>query len=215
MIQRGDFMLFSNADALAVNPTDKSFLLMQAGQMGGMSALSGLQITLKNVVVKLDTLGPGETVEGRATQHYRLTASYEMTMAMMAGGPPIATTQTSDFWIAAIADVPTTPFSRTIPPSARVTGPMAELVDKLGAALAGLPRGGVAVRQIASSRITMSGMTAGTDNTTEMSGFKQADVDPDRLTLPSGFVQRTLPGMSPPDSASKAAADKWRTRPTP
>jgi hypothetical protein len=214
VLQQGSFMLFEGANAVAVNPDDKSFLLMQGAQLLGMSALSGLQITLKNVVVKLDTLGPGESIEGRPTQHYRVTSSYEMTMAM-AGGTPIATTQTSDFWIATTTDVPVTPFSRTTASSVRGTGPMAELIDKIAAAMAGLPQGGAPLRSVVASRVTMAGMAAGTDNITEISDIKAADVDLDRLVLPSGFVERTLPGMPPADSTSSAAAERWRTRPKP
>ena len=216
LIQQGDFMLFEGADAIVVRPTDKSFVMLQLAQMGNRALLGGLQITLKNIVTKLDTLGAGETIEGRPTQRYRLSASYEMTMAAMAGGPPISTTQTSDYWFAAIPDVPATPFNKTAGSDGRVVGPMAELADKVTAATAGLPREGMIVRHVTSSRITMAGTTAGIDNTTEISNLKKADVDLDRLVLPSGLTQRTLPGLPAPDSTSSAAAEtKWRTRPKP
>jgi len=214
-MQQGDYMLFEGTDAIVVKPAEKSFVLLQSAQLGGRAMLGGLQITLNNAVAKLDTLGPGETIDGRPTQHYRLSATHEMTMAAAGGGPPITTRQTSDYWIAAIPDFPATPFNKTTAQDTRTAGPMAELAEKLAAATAGLPRGGVVVRQLTSTRITMSGMAAGTDNTTEISDIKKADVDLDRLVLPSGFTQRTLPGLPPVDSTSSAAVEKWRTRPKP
>jgi len=68
LMQQGDYMLFEGTDAIVVKPAEKSFVLLQSAQLGGRAMLGGLQITLNNAVAKLDTLGPGETIDGRPTQ---------------------------------------------------------------------------------------------------------------------------------------------------
>jgi hypothetical protein len=209
----GDYMLFEGGEGIVVRPSDRSYLFlgnaMQAlsGQMAG----AAFQVSLSNVAVKLDSLG-GETVDGRPTSHYRISGSYDMTVSAMT----ISTSQTTEYWLVDAGNIPLAPFTRLgLPPNTTISGPMAPFLEKYVAATAGLPQAQIPLRQVITTRINFGGMTAGTDNLIELSGFKTADVDLDQLVLPSGYTIRTLPYMPGPDSTSQAAGDKWRTRPRP
>jgi hypothetical protein len=218
VMQMGDYVLFADGDMLVVRPSDKSYLVLgiaAARAMSGQLASGAFQMSLSNVSVKLDTLA-GEPIEGRSTEHYRIAGRYDMTMAAMAGAPPITTTQTTEFWLADAGNIPPTPFTRAgSAADIAATGPMAAFLQQFAAAAAELPKGKVPVRHLVTTRMTVAGTTMGTDNLVEMSGFKTVDIDLDKFVLPADYALRTLPMMPAPDSATRAAAEKWRTRPKP
>jgi hypothetical protein len=202
MFDKGDFMLFDSTDYIIVRPATKTFFAIPTDMgkrvadatagAGGMAP----KMTLTNVTVTLDTLGAGEVVAGLATQHYRLSINYTMTIDMSALGadaanfapPPMVTTSTIDFLVAARPDIPPNPFmlrggmekKAMGMMSGLMGGAMQELADKTAVATKGLLSGTLPVKVTMSQHIAGGpGMSVGMESPTRSATSSASTSIPD------------------------------------
>ncbi|HTR78194.1 MAG TPA: hypothetical protein VMH39_08795, partial [Gemmatimonadaceae bacterium] len=231
---KGDYILFDSSDYIVVEPQSKQFYGTPKDLMTQLSSAqqaAGMSMSIKNLTVSLDTLGPGDPIGGLATQHYRINEAYTMVIDASGMGidlgsmapPPMDTKSTIELWYADIPNFPPNPFAG-FGASLRgqgsgalggMSGMMKALSDTLAAMEAALPRGRTAVKMTTSMRL--SGMMAmGTDMSTEISDIKSTDVDADQLVLPDGFTQTAMPGMDALPGGAPLPTDggaKWKVRP--
>jgi hypothetical protein len=100
----------------------------RGGRGGGASGFLN-QIELLDVNFKIDKLGAGDPIEGRATQHYRITADYRVVW----GGQGFPAHAVTEVWS---TDLPTTipnPFEPLIVGDQSTDGPLIEYALKLRA----------------------------------------------------------------------------------
>lgn len=236
MFEQGDYVLFDSSDYIIVRPSEKHFFTMPTEAIGAASnamEATGMKMSAKNVTVSLDTLGPGDPLDGLATQHYRINQAYTMVIDMSGLGmdlggmtpPPMDAKTTMEYWYADVPEVLPNPFAgmatgmkggaSSPTPAGGMMGFMKEVSDKMEIVQAALPKGKVAVKTVSSMR--MSGMMGmGMDMTMEISGIKKIDVDPTQLALPDEFTQIAMPGMEALGSTTPLPADggaKWRVKP--
>jgi hypothetical protein len=234
---KGSYTLSDSTGMIVVQPATKTFFSLStdmANSAQSMMRSTGMSMKLADVTVKLDTLGDGGTIDGRATQHYRLTASYSVTIDMSGMGidvsalggmamPAIKNEAVTEYWIDRVASVPAIalgPFGMDEGSKSAGVGAMTmtkELTEKMAAASAALPAG---LRVRTTTRLKMSGLpdgsTSSSGNTTELSGIKAVDVDLSQLVLPAGYTEKLMPGMESlpdPPPLSKDGGAKWRIRP--
>jgi len=169
------------------------------GARGGRRGRGGLgggllnQLELLDVNFKLEKLGAGDPMDGRPTQHYRVTTDYRVLWGDQ-GFPAHAVT---DIWTAQLPMRIPNPFEPLIVADQSTDGPLIEYALKLRAIRAQIEGTPVKV----ATNTTFSGIHdiigfqsyVGTDPTidtmhvvqqTQITGVQPADVDPKLLAVP-------------------------------
>ena len=160
---------------------------------GGVGSGFLSQIELLNVDFKLEKLGAGDPVDGKPTQHYRITTDYRI----LWGDQGIPAHAVTEVWTTPLpTDIPN-PFEPLIVADQSTDGPLIEYALKLRAVRAQLE--GTLVKVITTT--TLSGIHGivglqsfvGNDPTmdtlhivqqTQIIGIQPADVDPALLVVP-------------------------------
>jgi len=178
----GDFMLtLDSGRTVVVSPSTKSY----SEGMPGMAAMPPevlAQASITNVNVTTEKLGPGEMMQGFATEKVRMTVTY--TLAIM--GTALNTMTTADMWIAQLPASVTTPFDGSLPKEL-TEGPMKELGEKTMAARKAIK--GAPIKTVTTSTIT-GPMTFSTVTTLELVDLKTGEVDPSVLKVPDGYTKK-------------------------
>lgn len=179
----GDYMLMLDSGRIVmVSPSTKSY----SEGLPGMGALPPdllSQASFTNVNVTTEKLGPGEAMYGYATQKYRVTTTYVLSIM----GQSLNTMTTADMWVAQLPASVSSAFGGDIPKS-MADGPMKELYDKTQESRKALG-GGTAIKTVTSSQIS-GPMQVTTSTTSEIVDIKTGDVDPSVFKLPDGFKKK-------------------------
>lgn len=203
----GSYLLVSDTSGAArlVDTIHKTVRSIGAGaRLGGLVELHTPPGVVSDVKVLVDTLGAGETIDGRATRRYRLSTQFSLSMILPNGESPVAqSSSVTDLWQAVGAERIPNPFlglggdetpNDFLAPLNRVlveTGRRIPGITLRSETQASLSAGGVA--------ITVQRVN------TRLSGVRPAMVDPASLRIPSGFTSRLrLP--PPPYELALAAA---------
>jgi hypothetical protein len=85
MGEKGGYFLYDQSSMMIVSPKDKQILKFSFDDLEkGVSALTtntpGMRITISDVAVNFEKLGPGEPLLGLATTKYRITQDYKIAM---------------------------------------------------------------------------------------------------------------------------------------
>ncbi|HEY6220415.1 MAG TPA: hypothetical protein VIV65_10185 [Gemmatimonadaceae bacterium] len=181
----GDYILtLDSGRTVVVTPASKTYIdnFMMGG---GMPPEVMSQAVISGISVNVEKQGAGETIEGRATQKYKLTAQY--TMSIM--GTVINMGQETEIMT---ADLPTkiaTGLGGSLSKSMS-TGPFAELYTKMTDAQ----------KQISGTPIKVSNVTSimpmnmNLTQTMTITDLKNTDVDEKSFAIPDGFTARP-PGL--------------------
>jgi hypothetical protein len=227
MFEKGDFVLFDAGDFIVVHPTTQRFSRSPyelLDSTAGRTLPTGMKMSLSNITIVLDTIGE-EVVSGRRTSHYRIRTGYAAAIdvsgmaAQLSEVKPqgIETRQVTDYWYVDRTEIPLAPFAAAVPAKRRVvTGVMAELAAKMATTAASLPTGKFLVKTTTSTRTLVGpGMSFGSDNATEISEVRDADVDTQRLALPAAYLEAGL-ARGENSAAVETRNDlgaKWRAKP--
>lgn len=161
---------------------------------GGVGSGFVSQIELLNVDFKLEKLGAGDALDGRPTQHYRITTTYRI----LWGDQGIPASAVTEVWTTPLpTDIPN-PFEPLIVADQSTDGPLIEYALKLRAVRSQLE--GTPVKVITTTTFTgihgivgLQGIV-GNDPTmdtlhivqqTQIIGIQTADVDPKLLVVPA------------------------------
>ena len=170
------------------------------------------QINLLDVSFKVEKLGADSAVEGRPTQHYRVTSDYRVVWSDQAF-PAHAVTE---IWT--VAGLPTqipNPFEPLIVADQSTDGPLIEYALKLRAARAeieGTPIKVITTTSLGNIRDIVGFQSFVTDDPTvdkltivqqtQLTNIQPADVDPKQVDVPDMSGADTQSSSSPPASPS-------------
>ncbi|MDB4878381.1 MAG: hypothetical protein JWM41_4827 [Gemmatimonadetes bacterium] len=216
LFAKGDYVLFDSTDLVIVHPATREFVPLPRDaadkQLTQIEAM-GLKLTIADVKVTIDSVPGSDTVAGRATRHFRMTTAFTMAIDAGAMQQRLATESTTDYWVASIPGMPGNPLLQangfaSTPVS---TGMFKELSSRVDSAAARMGSA-VALKTATFSRLIQGpGSIVQMQQTSEVSGLKQRDVDESMLILPAGYKQGVLPGTEGAPIGDTGA--KWRTLP--
>jgi hypothetical protein len=217
VFKSGDYVLFDTSDLIVVHPATRDFVAVPRDStlpaLDSLAAL-GVQVTLSDVKVTLDSISAGDTVAGFPTMHYRMTTGFNMTVDAAIMVQRVGTESVTDYWVALVPGLPNNPLLRAngIPGSEYLGSMFRELsrrIDSVSARMGST----VALRAKTVSRLMDGpGQTTTVEQTSEVSDIARQTVDESLLVLPPDYAQVAPPGLM--RAPVPGAAAKWRTRPT-
>ena len=220
LFTKGDYVLFDSTDLVIVHPATREFVLLpqDAGskRMDQLQAM-GIKVTLSDVKVQMDSLPGTDTVAGRPTQHFRMTTAFTMGIGAGSMVQRLGTESVTDYWVAQVPGLPGNPLLRAngfagAPVS---SGMFKELSSRVDSAAARMGTA-VALKTMTSSRLVQGpGSTLQMQQTSEVAGLRNQEVDERLLVMPAGYSQGPAPGMERGQRTSSDAGAKWRARPQP
>jgi hypothetical protein len=166
----------------AVKPSAKTYGTFDHGLLDPMAArVTGAASNVNAGEMKMVHLGAGTAVEGRATQHHRITTGYTADM-----GHPFAARVVVDVWTAQLPVPLVNPLVDGWSPG---NGPLVGLTRELAKAITSLP--GTAVKVVVTTTLFPDQPHQYDAALTIMlTDVKAVDVDPAQLAIPSGFRRR-------------------------
>lgn len=183
----GDYIIVKDGTMSLVHPASKTYVDLMAQATGALAAMPPqmlAQMMITDITGKSEVVGT-ETIEGRPTEHRRITIGYAM--AMM--GQSIPTTIVSDYWL---AKLPAAVFNPLAPPkteaSIAMAGPMGEVVRKQ-IELTPKAADGMPLRFSIVTSVNMMGRSLGTTISAEVKNFKEGDVDASLIAVPADYMK--------------------------
>lgn len=143
--------------------------------MGGMMEMS---IDDSNVAVQ--SLGPGEAIEGYATQKYKVDTSYTLTMKMMGMNMSQQVKSETTTWSTTDLDQS----ASFVQMRSFRTGleELDELIEKHAAAVKGFP-----LKAVTKTEMTARGTTNRSTSTMTVSNLQEANIPDSEFAVPSGY----------------------------
>jgi hypothetical protein len=199
-------------EMLLVNPKEKSYMkwdmaTMFAGISKAVNAVGGLvKMQMSDIKIDAQDLGAGETIEGFATRHMRMTQNYTMTASVFGHKSVNRTESTVDYYFA--------PSLRIANPFVTNSQQMAMLSQldmfnnpdyktQMAAANAKIPKTGVPLKTVTTSVTTDSkGKTETSVTTMQMVNFKQSNVPASAFAIPSDYTMVEMPDLNASLAAS-------------
>lgn len=218
LFAKGDYILFDSTDLVIVHPATRTFVPLPhdvAGQTMDRLASMGVKMTIADEKVALDSLGFGDTIAGFATNHYRMTTAFTMSLDAGVVQQRLATESITDYWVASVPGLPRNPLLRAngLSGPSTMTGMFKSIAAKVDSAAKRMGSA-VALKTTTESRlIDGQGGNTMTQQTSDVSGIEPRDIDDSLLVLPSDYVPRALVGGEQPSSDDAGA--KWRILPRP
>ena len=172
-------------------------MVSQAQQMGAMKMeFSGTQ-------AKVDSLGPGPSILGHPTTHYRVTTGMTMTVNAMGQQQVVKFSSIADNYYATDLAGSLNPFSSVTSGdmASMFASSNAEFARQLKQVRARLPKG-TQLRALNSATIVAQGQTRVTTSLAEVTGLQSVNSDPKAFDIPANYKQVQLPGMTGASSSA-------------
>jgi hypothetical protein len=182
----GDYLLnLDSGRVVVVSPATKSYV--DGFSMGGTIPPEIMaQASLSGVVVNVEKMGAGDTIEGRPTQKYKMTSQYTMNIM----GQTIGFGGETELMTADLPANIHSPFSGGLPKN-MANGPFAELYTKMLEAQKQVPGTALRVKNVT----TITGpMNVNMSQNMQLVDVKSTDVDEKQLQIPEGYTVRP-PGL--------------------
>jgi hypothetical protein len=226
--KKGDYVLFDSAGAIVVRPATKQFYqygALESEPPPEIESLAGTMPTpTRKHSFKVDSLGAGETIDGRPTHVWKITYTTSTSMdpkSLPAGMefPTMTSTMVTQLWIANAPAMPHTPFG----PFEGTPDVRAQLFKMLSAearaALRRFPKGKLILRSRQASSMSSGGPIPGwkSESSVDVVGAAQTTVASSLFVLPADYVEIASP-MPEGIPQHKPTADhgaKWRAKPGP
>ena len=215
-LDTGDYILFDTTALVVVHPKTREFTIVRRDSsltdLDRLNAL-GVTVTLSDVKVQLDSLGPSDTIASFPTAHYRMTTAFNMSVEAASMVQRMGTEAVTDYWVAVVPGLPNNPLLRAngIPGGAGMTGLFRDLERRVDSASARMGKAVTLRSKTVSRLIEGPGSSATVEQTSEVSDVVRRLVDEDLLILPADYKYRAPPGASA-DTLLDAGA-KWRRPP--
>ena len=198
MVGPGGWMLIdaTTGKMTVVNVSQKTISDFNPAMIAGLAgAMEGMgKSDVNNVIINVEDLGPGGTIGGHVTRHYRVGRSYTVTMTMMGMTQSTKNESLVEYWMASDIDkeIGFEAFAKA-------------LVGKMSAGTGGGPAPGVAAKIAEAETAKMPAGFAmrtrtiekleGTEKITttqEITSIVKADVDPTIFALPVGYAKKSM-----------------------
>ena len=168
------------------------------GALGGM-----VKTEMSDVIVNVDKLGAGETIQGYPTVHYRLTEGYTMRTTMMGRTNRSTQHSTTDLWIAPQLAGLFNPMAGAGAGTSAGGGSYAAYADRIAKAYAKLGPG-TPIKSVRQSESTRGGKTSTNSMTMELLNIRRGPVNPAVFEVPAGYTkEESLTGMMGAASAPR------------
>ena len=189
----GAYILVSDTSgaALIVMPGEKLYGAMGAGaRLGGIVEMYTPAGTITDLSVKIDSLGPGEAIDGRPTGRYRITSQFNLTISNNGGVQGVAVSKgVTDLWQADIHSKIPNPFLG-LGGDPAPSDPLKELNAALRSVQKRLP--GVTVKSETTATLSARGVAFTNQRvTTSLSNIRDTTVDLAKLAIPAGYSRRS------------------------
>lgn len=205
---KGSYMLFTEGGKTMtiVDPENKQYYEMDlAGMMRMMSAMGPIvKIEMTDVAIDAEPLGAGETIEGYATEKYRLVSKYTTKVSIIGMTQTSQVADTAIYWYAPKLKLVANPFGNASGLAGLVNS--ADYDAQMNAAMAKLPKS-VPVKIVSRSLQTDGKGKQQTQVTTvEFTEISPGDVPASAFEIPSTFAKIQGPGLTAEqaDSLQKA-----------
>jgi hypothetical protein len=192
MADKGGYILYDPTSMMIVNPKEKQILKFTFEDLEkGMSALAanmpGMRISITDVAVGFEKLGPGEPVLGMATTKYRVTQDYKIAMKVAFMNRNSTEHIVQDYWMADEKAGFANPFARMGSMRPVGGGAFAELMNKTADATAKMGKG-IPVKTVTSTTSTSDkGEKTASVSTMEVTELKAGNVDDALLVAPADY----------------------------
>jgi hypothetical protein len=193
MGEKGGYFLYDATSMMMVSPKDKQIIKFNFDDLEkGMSAFAGntpgMRITISDVAVNFEKLGPGEPLLGLATTKYRITQDYKIAMKVAFMNRNSTEHIVQDFWMTEPQRGFANPFARMGGMRPGGGGAFAELMSKTAEANAKMGKG-IPVKTLTTTTSTNDkGERTTNVATMELTELKAGDVD-DALFVPPADYQ--------------------------
>jgi hypothetical protein len=193
MGEKGGYFLYDQTSMMIVSPKDKQILKFTFDDMEkGMSALAasapGMRISVTDVAVNFEKLGPGEPLLGMSTTKYRITQDYKIAMKVAFMNRNSTEHIVQDYWMADQKSGLANPFARMGGMRSFGGGALAELMSKTAEANAKMGKG-IPLKTLTTTTSTNDkGEVTTNVATMELTELKAGDVD-DALFVPPADYQ--------------------------
>lgn len=191
LLSKGDYVLFDSSGITVVHPAKQEYVPVSA-QMASdafaqLQAL-GVQISLGDLKVALDTLRDADTVAGFPTRHFRMTTAFTMSLDAAIMQQRFAAESITDYWVASVPGLPADALLRVNSlTTAPLTGVFKELAAKVDSAAALMGSGAALKSKTVSRFIQGPGSSVTTEQTSEVSNVKRTQVAETLFAVPTGF----------------------------
>src|SRR6476620_2714839 len=208
---KGSYFLVLDAGKkmILVDPTNKQYMQWDmANMIAGMSkmvnAVGGLvKMEMSDIKSDAQDLGPGETIQGYATHHYRMTQNYTMNVKMFGRSSKSRSESTTDYYFAPALRALSNPFVSNSQAWASsfdmFNNP--DYKTQMQAASAKIQYG-VPVKTVIKTVATdEKGKVTTSTVTSEMVNFRNTDVPSSTFAIPAGYTQVQMPNLNTTASA--------------
>lgn len=181
------------------------YIRMKPAEMFAQSQQMGVKMDLTDTRATVDSLGPGPSILGHPTTHYRVGTAMTMNIDAMGQQQTVTIASTSDYYYAADIKAALNPFTSLSGSdmAAALSSTSKEFADKLKVAQARLPRG-TPLRATSKATMTTGGQTRVTNTDALVTAIKWVDADPRAFEIPSTYTPMTLPGLTGPPPSGGA-----------
>lgn len=176
------------------------YIRMRPAEMFAQSQQMGVKMDLTNTKATVDSLGPGPSILGHPTTHYRIGTGLTMSINAMGQQQTVNIVSTSDYYYATDIKGALNPFASLsgADMASAFTGSSKEFADKLKAAQAKLPKG-TPLKATSTATMSIAGMPSRITNTDAIvTSIKWVDADPKAFDVPAGYTPIQMPGLNEP-----------------
>ena len=200
LAEKGDYLLFDSTSVTVVHPAKKEFVPISAE--AGSKALEqiqalGMSIALKDIDVSLDTVPGADTASNFKTRHYKTSIGYTVVLEGFGTNQQLKSSATSEYWMAAIPGLNTSPLQRLGQLSGgqglglAKDGPLKDLAAKVDS-VARLMKG-TAVKAKTTTTSDMGGGANTIELGAQMLHVKQSSVDAALFVIPADYTRGASP----------------------
>jgi hypothetical protein len=192
MGEKGGYFLYDPTSMMMVSPKDKQILKFNFEDIEkGMSAFAattpGMRISITDVAVNFEKLGPGESLLGMSTTKYRITQDYKIAMKVAFVNRNSTEHIVQEYWMADQKSGFANPFARMGSMRSIGGGSFSELMSKTAEATAKMGKG-IPVRTLTTTTSTSDkGEQTTNVATMEVTELKAGDIDDALFVPPSDY----------------------------
>jgi hypothetical protein len=205
---KGAYFLFTEGGQTmtVVKPQEKQYFEMDLAGMLRMVTAMGpiMKMEVSDVNIDAQPAGAGETIEGYATQKYRLVQNYTMKLSILGMKQTSKVVDTTIYWFAPQLKLVANPFTRVSGISSMFNSP--DFDRKMKAAMAKLAQGAPLRMLSRSVSDDGKGKTQVNTTTVEITEVKRGDVPASAFEIPAGFAKIQSPTLSQAQMDSLQAA---------
>lgn len=195
-----------------VNPSAKTYMVMDAKAMGGMAnamtgALEsvGATITVENAKVDVVDLGAGGVIAGHATKHVRVRRSWTTRTRVMGMSHAEADSTDDEYWMATDLgeELSLVRYQRALVQQWSASASSGKVLETLAEAMwARMPKG-FPVRQKSVQHVGDGAAVSTVTTTNEITSIARTTIDPSIFDVPSSYERTEFMGAKP-DTAGAA-----------